>query len=100
MTPTPWGSPEEVERRRRIRLSVWAYAYEVLDVSLVDDHRFDDEALLVDLTVATGSPQLDAFFRRYFEAHTGQWVTKHPERQKLDTLTRAIVARNNQEVTE
>lgn len=83
MTAEGWGSPEEVERRRRILLSVWAYAYEIEDTSLVSDHVFDAEALKVDLSVSTGNTKLDNFFRREFDPSTGVWVHNHPEKTKL-----------------
>lgn len=91
MTAAAWGSLIEVERRRRIRLAVWAYAYEFLDVSLVSDQRFDEEAKLVDLKVSTGHRQLDAFFRKHFQAYTGQWVRSHPDLRRLATYTQAVV---------
>jgi tRNA/tmRNA/rRNA uracil-C5-methylase (TrmA/RlmC/RlmD family) len=86
-----WGTPEETERRRRIRVSVWAYAYEVLDVSLVSDELYDRECYLVDPKVTTGRPRLDEFFRKHFAAYTGQWVRLHPEQAKLHALTRAVI---------
>lgn len=86
-----WGSPEEIERRRRIRLTVWAYAYEVFDVSLVSDERFDSEAKLVDVSVSTGHRQLDAFFRKHFADYTGQWVHKHPDRNRLHAYTKLVI---------
>lgn len=89
---TTWGTPEEVERRRRIRVACWAYAYEVLDVSLVSDHRFDEECKLIDPKVSTGNPRLDSFFRKTFAAHTGQWVHKHPDIARLDYLVRRLVS--------
>ena len=44
---------KEVERRRRIRLSVAAYAYEVHDDSVMSDGEFDKECLLVDISQTT-----------------------------------------------
>lgn len=87
----PWGSPIEVERRRRIRLSVWAYAYEEFDVSLVTDEVFDREAKLVDLKVSTGNRRLDTFFRNHFADYTGQWVLRHPDRPRLHVLTKSLI---------
>jgi hypothetical protein len=87
-----WGTPVEVERRRRIRVACWAYAYEVLDVSLVSDHRFDEECKLIDPKVSTGNARLDSFFRKTFSAHTGQWVHKHPDINRLSSLVRRLVA--------
>jgi len=94
-----WGTPVEVERRRRIRVAVWAYAYEVFDVSLVSDHRFDEECKLIDPKVSTGNARLDSFFRKTFAAHTGQWVHKHPEVGRLEYLTRRLINSNSKEVT-
>lgn len=79
----PWGSPEETERRRRILLSVWAYAYEYEDVSLVADHVFDEDARKVDLSISTGNRKLDNFFKREFAPDTGMWIAKHPELHKV-----------------
>lgn len=86
-----WGTPEEVERRRRIRVAVWAYAYEVLNYSLVSDDRFDSECKLVNPAVTTGHKKLDSFFAKDFADYTGQWVHKHPEKRKLDVLARRYV---------
>lgn len=95
--PAPaWGSPVELERRRRIRVSVWAYAYELLDVSLVSDAEFDREAQAVDVNVSTGHPQLDAFFREHFADYTGQWVHKHPEKHKLAMLAKRYILNKSQ----
>lgn len=91
---TSWGSPAEVERRRRIRIAVWAYAYEVLDVTLASDHRFDAECKLVDLSISTGNPRLDQWFGKAFAAHTGQWVHLHPDLKHLAALTLRIIASN------
>lgn len=91
-----WGSPEEVERRRRILLAVWAYAYETLDHSLVSDETFDREAKLVDVSIATGNRKLDNFYKKHFADYTGQWVLKHPERVKLDRLARAAIKRQSE----
>jgi tRNA/tmRNA/rRNA uracil-C5-methylase (TrmA/RlmC/RlmD family) len=88
---SPWGSPEEIERRRRIRVSVWAYAYELLDVSLVSDEQFDRECRLVDPKVSTGHRRLDEFFRKHFADYTGQWVRLHPDQARLAALTRAVI---------
>ena len=82
----PWGSPIEIERRRRILLSIWAYAYEFENDSLVSDVRFDKEARLVDVSVSTGNPKLDAFFREHFQPDTGMWVQNHPELNKLTRI--------------
>ena len=56
---------KEVERRRRIRLSVAAYAYEVHDDSVMSDGEFDKECLLVDISQTTGNRKLDNFFKNY-----------------------------------
>lgn len=90
-----WGSPVEIERRRRINLAVWAYAYEALNESLVSDETFDAEAKLVDLTVATGNPKMDLWFRKHFHPDTGQWVQRHPGRARLHQIATDIINNRN-----
>jgi hypothetical protein len=76
---TAWGSPIEVERRNRIRLATWAYAYEVLDDPIASDEAFDSLALAIRPEMATGHPRLDAYFAKEFSAATGMWVRRHPD---------------------
>lgn len=79
-------SREEIERRRRILLSIWAYAYEFQNHSIVPDHVFDAQAYLVDLRIDTGRPVLDFWFRAMFQPHTGLWIHKHPELHKIERI--------------
>lgn len=74
-----WGSPVERERRNRIRLAVYAYAYEVRDESLVTDHEFDQLARSINPAVTTGNAALDAFYRTYFTPDSGMWIHHHPD---------------------
>jgi len=81
-----WGTPVEIERKRRIDVAAWAYAYEVENNPIVDDATFDREAALIDPSVSTGHAVLDEFFRTEFGAHTGLWVHRHPEKHKLPRM--------------
>lgn len=83
-----WGTPVEVERRRRIRLSLWAYAYEIAGAQLVDDARFDAEAYRSDPDIETG--RLDDWWRACFAPHTGQWIHSHPELPALAQLHKRL----------
>lgn len=78
-----WGSPEEVERRNRIRLATWAYAYEMLDDPVATDAEFDALCLAIRPEMSTGNPKLDAFFKRHFSPATGMWVRLHPDQRGL-----------------
>jgi len=68
----------ELERRRRIRLSVFAYAYEFANDSLISDEVYDRISRLIDKTRKTGNKKLDKFFATQFESDTGMWIRKHP----------------------
>ena len=61
-----WGSPVEVERHRRIKLSVAAYAYEVHSDSIMSDGDYDKLALQIDKSVSTDNEAMDAFFQKEF----------------------------------
>ena len=81
-----YQTKQEIERRRRIRLSLWAYAYEMRGESLVSDKVFDEEARKVDLSVDTGNAKMDKWFKENFADYTGSWIGKHPELDKLAAL--------------
>ena len=70
---------EEFERYRRIKVSILAYAYEILNKPVAFDHEFDDLCQKIDLSIDTDRPDLDKWFREEFSPHTGMWIHKHPE---------------------
>lgn len=70
----------------RIRLSVYAYSYEFMNISLVDDGAFDRLALQIDTTIDTGRADLDAWFRQNFDPSTGSWIYCHPEINKIAAI--------------
>lgn len=81
-----WGSSKEIETRRRIRLAIWAYAYEFCAHSIVSDEMFDIESYCVDVSVQTDRLDLDFWFRGNFEPCTGMWIHKHPDLEKIAKL--------------
>ena len=80
------------ETKNRIKLSVAAYAYEVLNSSVITDGEFDALAKKIDLSVNTRRPDLDKWFRENFSPSTGMWVLSHPDRRILDTLATNILS--------
>lgn len=78
------------ETRLRIRLAVYAWAYEMHDDPLVSDAEFDRLARAVDLSKTTARPDLDAWFRENFDPSTGIWVRSHPEPDGLERVYRML----------
>jgi len=74
------------EIRNRILVSVAAYAYEYLNAPIMSDSEFDALAQKIDLTQDTGNKKLDDFFKNNFNADTGLWIHKHPEKTRLKYL--------------
>lgn len=74
-----WGSEIEVERRNRIMVSLWAYAYEVMNESLVSDGKYDSTCRAINPRLRTGNEVMDRFFRDEFDPSTGVWIYKHPQ---------------------
>jgi len=74
------------EIRRRIKVSVWAYAYEFLDKSLVSDEKFDEECYRINPDLVTGNELLDTWFKTEFAPYTGSWIRNHPELDKIAEL--------------
>lgn len=81
-----WGTRREIETRRRILVSLWSFAYEFKNHSMVSDGRFDEECRRVNLSILTNRPDLDFWFNVNFQPHTGMWIHKHPELYKLQQL--------------
>lgn len=73
----------DTETRNRIRLSIAAYAYEFMSESLMSDGEFDELAKKIDLSIDTRRPDLDRWFRKNFKSYTGQWIHRHPEKDRL-----------------
>ena len=67
------------EIRNRNKLSVYAYAYEYLNHSVVSDSQFDKLASEINPSVSTGNETLDKFFKNHFIPDTGMWIHKHPQ---------------------
>lgn len=80
------------ETRSRIKLSIWAYAYEFHNVSIVSDTVYDLTSYMIDLNVRTKRPDLDFWFVCNFTPCTGMWIHKHPELSKLANLYRRLYA--------
>lgn len=90
MNRSAWGTPEEVERRNRIKILLWACAYDFENDSLVDDATFDRAARLINLEQDTDRADLDDWFRREFTTDTGMWIRGWPEVDKLAALYRSL----------
>ena len=81
-----WGTQVEIERKRRIDVASWAYAYEVLNESLVDDFTYDAECKRINVNINTGNRKLDKFFKEKFDPSTGMWVHQHPDIEGLKRI--------------
>lgn len=78
------------EKQRRICVALWAWAYEKHADSLVSDAKYDEVSKKIDLTIKTGNVKLDRFFEKEFHPDTGQWVNRHPEKDKLELLYKRL----------
>lgn len=74
------------ETRNRIHVAVAAYAYEVKSDPILTDAEFDQLAEIIDPSVDTGRPDVDEFFRQFFDPSTGMWVNQHPEPEGLERI--------------
>lgn len=85
---TRWGNLSEVVRRDRIKVAVAAWAYENSHSPIMSDKAYDELAQLVaaEINIATGDHRMDRFFQRHFQADTGLWIHKHPNKQALENI--------------
>jgi len=87
-----WGSPTEIQIRLRMKLSAAAYAYEFEpeEKPLCSDEEFDEASKMIDLSILTSRPDLDAFFKEHFNPSTGVWIHKHPELDQVREYTKRL----------
>lgn len=90
---TAWGTPIEVERWKRIKLAVAAYAYEFHDDPIMSDKRFDKIAEGIVRGMETGHPVMDRFFSTVFSPMTGMWIHQHPELAGIERIYHDIKKR-------
>ncbi len=86
-----WYTPE-INRQTwvRIRLSLAAYAYEVLSDPIMSDGEFDELAKEVDLSIDTRRPDLDKWFRKNYVEFSGGWIWSHPEKERLEGILESV----------
>lgn len=83
-----------LERRRRIFVSLSAYAYEYTGDLLIDDAEYDELSRRIDSNQETIEDYyeeehknrvriLDEFFKHHFHPDTGMWIRKHPELDRV-----------------
>lgn len=89
-----WGSEVDIERRRRIIVSLAAYTYEFLNEIIMEDPEFDKMCSEINPSINTGHEVMDKFFREKFDPSTGMWIRDHPELDKLKILYVRLNAQN------
>lgn len=75
-----------MQKQLRIKLLIYAYAYECENDPLVSDAYFDKLCEDVDLEEATDRPDLDKWFKDNFDKSTGMWVRKFPELGRIKQI--------------
>lgn len=83
-------SNAEIETRKRIRVSVAAYAYELCDAPIMSDAEYDALAASIDLTINTNRPNMDCWFIFNFKPFTGSWVQEHPELKRIGEIYETV----------
>jgi hypothetical protein len=81
------------ERKNRIRVALFAYAYEVMDDPIASDSDFDSLCLKINPNVITDNPVMDRFFKEEFNPSTGMWIYKHPEWEGIARIYTSITGK-------
>lgn len=87
-----WGTWDEIERRIRIRLCTWAYAYEIASKPLVSDVVYDALAYQSNTQIVTG--KFDDWWKQCYTPYSGVWIHSHPDlegvRRLYETISKSI----------
>jgi hypothetical protein len=85
-----YNTPAE-QKKLRIRLAVFAWAYENYNKSFIDDHTYDSLSRKVDLSIPTDRKNLDKWFASNFNPDTGMWIHNHPELGGIDQIVEGML---------
>lgn len=86
----------EAEIKKRIKASVYAFAYEYDSNSLISDSEFDALCFSIDPSISTGNEVMDKFFREEFTPSTGMWIRKHPDIAGVQRVYRIMLDEKGQ----
>lgn len=89
----------EIEKRHRINVALWAYAYEVMDDPLVSDEKYDEVCREINPSISTGNVIMDEFFRNEFDSSTGMWIYKHPNIEGLRQIYSKLTGKIGKEIS-
>lgn len=78
------------QKKIRMQVALWAYAYEFESDSLVSDAKFDEACRQVDPSIPTDSPEMDAWFKANFNPSTGMWIHSHPHLGRIAEIYRSV----------
>ena len=73
----------EIEKRRRINVALWSFAYAVMNDPIVPDNVYDVVATSVNLKGFTDNIRLDIWFENNFRTSTCAWIWSHPDFEKI-----------------
>lgn len=82
-----------LQKRKRINVALWSYAYEVMDDPLVSDSVYDSACKEIDASIPTDNIEMDGFFRGEFNPSTGMWIYKHPNIDGLRQIYSKLTGR-------
>lgn len=84
-------SPES-QKKLRIHVSLWAYAYEVEGYIIVPDADYDRISKMIDVSIDTDNPNLDQWFRKNFNHDTGSWIYDHPHFDRFAQIYKNVIS--------
>jgi DNA ligase-like protein len=82
------------EKHNRIRVALFAYAYEIENISLIADSEFDELCGKIQPNEGTGNEEMDRFFRTEFNSSTGMWIHKHPQIAGIQRIFESITSKS------
>ena len=73
----------DIEGRRRKSVSLWAFAYAVMNDPIVPDNVYDAVIKQVDLKAYTDDLSLDLWFEENYSTQHSRWIWTHPDFEEL-----------------
>lgn len=81
---------KEEEEHRRIKIALWTYAKHYHKKHLVSTAQYEKEIHLLNLNIKTNRKDLDKFYKKVFNPNSTDWITKHPEIDRIIKIYRNV----------
>lgn len=78
----------------RIKVALAAYAYEILNTSVISDSQYDHYSSLINIAQSTDNKELDLWFKNNYTKESGMWIHRYLNKERLHNMKPILKAKH------